>query len=185
MWHRGLKNIFRVKESLPKLRMKVLRFASVLNWCSSASYHYLKRRPQQPSYSKTGMQKRAGPQRGLFLLLIWSVWWLFDRDTQRRACVLPESPATSCPAAVGTEPVRHRPHASSTQSTHCCPCGGAMALAPPFPSWLCTSLATGKASLAFRKFPLCVALCRCSCASRAWSGWRDAGKSVTGARSPF
>lgn len=37
--------------------------------------------------------------------------------------------------------------------------------AAPFPPWRCTSLATGKASLAFRKFPLCVALCRCSCAS--------------------
>lgn len=91
----------------------------------------------------------------------WSVCWLFDRDTHRGGPVSSHSPPPlPVPPAVGTEPGRHRPHASPTQSSHCCPGGGAAALAAPFPSWLCTSLATGKASLAFRKFPLCVALCR-------------------------
>lgn len=103
-----------------------------------------------------------------------SIWWLFDRDTQRRACILPGSLATSCPSALGRGQ-------GDTGHTH-------LPLNPP------TVASAEKQSLSLRRShrsthllwqekhlwhlesSLYVWLC-VGAAVRAWSGWRDAGKS--------
>lgn len=72
--------------------------------------------------------------------------------------------ATSCPSALGTSQ-GDTGHASPLNPPTVALCGKAIALTPSFPSLRAHFLVTGKASLAFRETPLCVALCRRSCAS--------------------
>lgn len=138
-------------------------------------YRYLKRWPQERSTVKQGCRSRLSI-RGACACFSFelSIWWLFDRDTQRRACILPGSLATSCPSALGRGQ-------GDTGHTH-------LPLNPP------TVASAEKQSLSLRRShrsthllwqekhlwhlesSLYVWLC-VGAAVRAWSGWRDAGKS--------
>lgn len=115
-------------------------------------------------------------QRGLRSPAIWMKYLIVVWCRQTEDDLYPlRIPGHFLSLCSGNGPGWHRP-CISTQSTHCCLCGKAIALTPSFPS-LCARSLWQEKRLWHLERCLYVWLC-VGAAVQAWSGWWDAGKST-------